>query len=94
MTNVTSAIEFDVVEHFDADGTLIISIYQKGLEEPLIEHEIRIPDVVTDFLDIVCNPDDDLIEDSADEEVAEAIIDELQEAIDMINDSLRDYDIN
>ena len=94
MNVINTTIEYQVQEYFEPDGTMVVCVYQKGMEEPLIEHTISIPAVVTDFLDIVCDPDDDLIEDSVDEEIAEAIIDELQEAIDMLNDSLRDYEIN
>lgn len=92
MNVINTTIEYQVMEYFDADGTLIVAVYQRGMEEPLLEHEIKLSSVVNDWLDIVTNPDDDLIEDSDDEEQAEAIIDELQEAIDLINDSLRDYD--
>ena len=92
MNAISKIIDFEIHEYFDDDGTLIIAIYQKGMEEPLIEHEIKISSVVNDWLDIVTHPDTDLIEESYDEEQAENMIDELQEAIDLLNDSLRDYE--
>lgn len=92
MNAISTIVDYEIHEFFDDNGTLVIAIYQKGMEEPLIEHEIKISSVVNDWLDIVTNPDDDLIEESDDEEMAETIVDELQEAIDLINDSLRDYD--
>ena len=92
MNAISKIIDFEIHEFFDVDGTLVIAIYQKGMDEPLIEHEIKVSSVVNDWLDIVTNPNDDLIEDSEDEEQAECIVDELQDAIDLINDSLRDYD--
>lgn len=92
MNAISKVIDFEVFEHFDDDGTLIVSVYPKGMEEPLITHEIQISSVVNDFLDIVCNPKDGFIDDGADEEQAENIIDELQAGIDLLNDALRDYD--
>lgn len=92
MNVINTTLDLEVHEYFDDNGHLIISVFTKGAEEPLIEHEIQISSVVNDWLDVVTNPQDDLIEDSEDEEMAENIVDNLQDAIDLINDALRDYD--
>lgn len=90
MTNVTSTIDFEVSEWFDADGTLMIDVYIKGQDEPVFTHEVVMHRVVDEFIDM--NSVNGIIQDGADEDTAMEIIDELQYCIDKLNNALEDYD--
>lgn len=90
MTNVTSMIDFEVSEWFDADGTLMIDVFTKGSEEPVFTHEVSLHRVVNDFIDMTSV--NGIITDGADEDTAYEMIDEFQLCIDNLNNALEDYD--
>lgn len=90
MNAINATIDFEVTEWFDADGTLMIDVYIKGQEEPVLTHEVKLRDSIHEFIDI--SSVDGVIVDGEDEDIAYEIIDELQLCIDNLNNALEDYD--
>lgn len=90
MTSVTSMIDFEVCEWFDADGTLMIDVYVKGQEEPVFTHEVVMHKVVDDFISMASV--NGIIQIGEDEDTAMEIVDEFQYCIDKLNNALEDYD--
>ena len=86
----TAVMDFEVLEWFDADGTLMIDVYVKGGDEPVFTHEVNLHHTINEFIDI--NSVNGIIQDGADEDTAYEIIDELQLCIDQLNNALEDYD--
>ena len=88
--NVSSMIEFEVSEWFDADGTLMVDVYIKGQEEPVFTHEIQLHNAVNEF--IAMTSVNGIIVDGVDEDTAYEMVDEFQLCIDNLNNALEDYD--
>ena len=90
MNAINATIDFEVCEWFEADGTLMIDVYIKGQEEPVLTHEVVMHKTVDEFIDM--NSVNGIIQDGVDEDTAMEIIDELQYCIDKLNNALEDYD--
>lgn len=82
-------LEFDILHYLDSDGDVIVEVYPKGGEDPILSTSVSLFGLVKEFVDIAKGPDD-LICDSDSSEAAYELVDELQDCVDYLNTCIED----
>lgn len=90
MSVINVNLEISTVKYIDVDGEIVVEIYANGQETPIHVEYVSLYEVAKDFVDIF-GDSEGIIELGTDEsEAAYAIIDELQDVIDLLNGAIED----
>lgn len=82
-------LELDILHYLDSDGDVIVEVYPKGGEDPILSTSVALFEMVKEFVDIAKGTDE-LLEDSDAVEAAYELVDELQDCIDYLNNAIVD----
>ena len=82
-------LEFDILHYLDSDGDVIVEVYPKGGEDPILSTSVSLFGLVKEFVDIA-KGSEDLICDSDASEAAYELVDELQDCVDYLNNCIED----
>lgn len=85
-------LEFDILHYLDSDGDVIVEVYPKGGEDPILSTSVSLFGLVKEFVDIA-KGSDDLISDSDAAEAAYELVDELQDCVDYLNTCIEDPEV-
>jgi hypothetical protein len=82
-------LELDILHYLDSNGDVIVEVYNKGSEEPLMSSSVPIFNLIKDFVDVLSDHEEK-ISDSDCAEAAYELVDEFQDCIDFLNDHIED----
>ena len=85
-------LEFDILHYLDSDGDVIVEVYLKSGEDPILSTSVGLFELVREFVDIA-KGSDELICDSDAADAAYELVDEFQDCVDYLNNCIEDPEV-